>query len=42
MGCRESDSERLLAELGRAYAKALLAGDEIARSWSSATRSTRA
>ncbi len=30
MGCRESDSEQLLAELGRAYAKALLAGDEIA------------
>jgi MerR family transcriptional regulator, light-induced transcriptional regulator len=29
MGCQESDSEQLLAGLGRAYAKALLAGDEI-------------
>jgi methanogenic corrinoid protein MtbC1 len=29
MGCRESDSDQLLAELGRAYAKALLAGDEV-------------
>jgi len=29
MGCQDSDSERLLADLGRAYARALLAGDEI-------------
>jgi MerR family transcriptional regulator, light-induced transcriptional regulator len=29
MGCQESDSEQLLAELGRAYAQALLSGDEI-------------
>ena len=29
MGCQESDSEQLLADLGRAYARALLAGDEI-------------
>jgi methanogenic corrinoid protein MtbC1 len=29
MGCRESDPEHLLAELGRAYARALLAGDEV-------------
>ena len=29
MGCQESDSEQLLADLGRAYAKAVLAGDEI-------------
>ncbi len=30
MRCSESDPDQLLAELGRAYAKALLAGDEIA------------
>jgi methanogenic corrinoid protein MtbC1 len=30
MRCSDSDPEQLLAELGRAYAKALLAGDEIA------------
>jgi methanogenic corrinoid protein MtbC1 len=32
MGCGEHDSatERLLADLGRAYARALLAGDEVA------------
>ena len=29
MGSQESDSEQLLADLGRAYARALLAGDEI-------------
>ena len=29
MGCQDSDSEQLLADLGRAYARALLAGDEI-------------
>jgi methanogenic corrinoid protein MtbC1 len=29
MGCRESDVEQLLADLGRAYAKAVLAGDEV-------------
>ncbi|HKG66150.1 MAG TPA: B12-binding domain-containing protein [Solirubrobacteraceae bacterium] len=29
MGCQESDAEQLLADLGRAYARALLAGDEI-------------
>src|ERR1044071_1289990 len=30
MGSRESDFEQLLADLGRAYASALLAGDEVA------------
>ena len=29
MGSQESDAEQLLADLGRAYARALLAGDEI-------------
>jgi MerR family transcriptional regulator, light-induced transcriptional regulator len=29
MGCRGSDPDQLLADLGRAYAKALLAGDEV-------------
>ena len=29
MGCRSSDPDQLLADLGRAYAKALLAGDEV-------------
>ena len=29
MGCQESDFERLLAHLSRAYMRALLAGDEI-------------
>ena len=29
MGCRESDPDELLTDLGRAYAQALLAGDEI-------------
>src|SRR5215218_11249646 len=29
MGCQESDAEQLLADLGRAYARALLAGDEV-------------
>jgi methanogenic corrinoid protein MtbC1 len=29
MGSRSSDPEQLLADLGRAYAKALLAGDEV-------------
>ena len=29
MGCQESDAEQLLADLGRACAMALLAGDEI-------------
>ena len=30
MASRERDPEQLLADLGRAFAKALLAGDEIA------------
>src|SRR5919107_5236675 len=30
MGGRQSDPEQLLAELGQAFAKALLAGDEVA------------
>lgn len=29
MGCRGRDPDQLLADLGRAYAKALLAGDEV-------------
>ena len=30
MGCRGQDQQRVLAELGHAYARALLPGDEIA------------
>ena len=30
MGCREQDHERRLVELGQAYARALLSGDEVA------------
>ena len=30
MGCRDSETEQLLADLGREFARALLAGDEVA------------
>ena len=40
MGRRGQDQEQLLADLGRAYARALLSGDEIAAELASATRST--